>query len=990
MREKLTSSETANDPDSRINKSLRKWNCHADGGAIDIARQYRDMGGKLKSKPEVGSEDYWRDRLRIYSKPFSERTGPDDPIRHITPEEYRKGNLGHTEYALSHGGRAGYDTGGSPGITPTNPVISAQDPTANYVRSLYQNLMGRSGDQPGIDYWTQQLNQGNTDQSAIMSQFAASPEFQNLYKSNPSQAITSLYQEALGRAPDQSGLDYWMGRAKTGMALPDMVSGFTGSSEGQNVRDINSLYQEITGQVATPEQIQQALPRLSAGLGTDYFDFLNQTFPSQDPETGVQYAMSGRRSPTNYPEVWGQVSSAPVSDQGRQFLDLIGAGEGGYNTARERTPNGIRPNYNYSIDGKPLSQMTIGDVLAAQKAKKINAAGKYQFVNDTLNEIVQQSGIDPNMLFDQATQDKLALYRAYSRRPRLRAYLEGKSNDRRGAMLDLAAEWRSFPHPDTGRSWDPHNKAQHTIAQIKAALDAARGNMWIPQTANLPNVGSTSGMPGLDPLVAAGAGGNVAGTGAYVAPPTVANPILSTMPSGDGGWQYPGSGTTSGTSTISPIPGTGLPTWDYNTGLTQNSPVYGPPGSGPTLYGSSGSPAEFSGSVSTFNPGGMFSHGGAVDIARSYRKAGGPIWNRPRPKSLGKPEKLSPSEKSSAKAAAKAAGRPYPNLVDNMRAAREDGGRLRPLMEAKIEEIGDTELGKYGIGPKAPASTKDELKAGPEQSTWEKIAEKAMGDRPSPERRRFVEGAGNIADVAHMGAYATPLAPYVGAADFARGVASGDPMEAALGATGLPGRGAKAVGVAASAMMPESAEAGPLAKALNAIRAYHFSPKAFERFEAGHAGTGAGGTSFGHGTGYFGAKEEDARMWQRRINEERGLPKEAGHMYEVELKADPERMIDYNKYLHEQPEFVKDALQNKLGMNTPSWFQKPKEGEFAGGKPRGDMAVPQSPGAMKAWRDAGIEGVKYYDPNNSYHGYVTFAEDPAEILRRYKDGGYVE
>jgi hypothetical protein len=27
MKEKLTSAETTNDPDSRINKSLRAWNC---------------------------------------------------------------------------------------------------------------------------------------------------------------------------------------------------------------------------------------------------------------------------------------------------------------------------------------------------------------------------------------------------------------------------------------------------------------------------------------------------------------------------------------------------------------------------------------------------------------------------------------------------------------------------------------------------------------------------------------------------------------------------------------------------------------------------------------------------------------------------------------------------------------------------------------------------------------------------------------------------
>jgi hypothetical protein len=47
------------------------------------------------------------------------------------------------------------------------------------------------------------------------------------------------------------------------------------------------------------------------------------------------------------------------------------------------------------------------------------------------------------------------------------------------------------------------------------------------------------------------------------------------------------------------------------------------------------------------------------------------VWDKPRPKGLGKSKALSPAQKSSAKAAAKAAGRPYPNLVDNMRAAKK-------------------------------------------------------------------------------------------------------------------------------------------------------------------------------------------------------------------------------------------------------------------------------------------------------------------------------
>lgn len=50
---------------------------------------------------------------------------------------------------------------------------------------------------------------------------------------------------------------------------------------------------------------------------------------------------------------------------------------------------------------------------------------------------------------------------------------------------------------------------------------------------------------------------------------------------------------------------------------------------------------------------------------------GGEVWDKKRPKDLGVPKKMSPAKKTSAKAMAKASGRPYPNLVDNMRAARK-------------------------------------------------------------------------------------------------------------------------------------------------------------------------------------------------------------------------------------------------------------------------------------------------------------------------------
>jgi hypothetical protein len=50
-------------------------------------------------------------------------------------------------------------------------------------------------------------------------------------------------------------------------------------------------------------------------------------------------------------------------------------------------------------------------------------------------------------------------------------------------------------------------------------------------------------------------------------------------------------------------------------------------------------------------------------------KDGGAVWEKPNP--VKKHTKLTPTKKAKAKAMAKAAGRPYPNMVDNIRAARK-------------------------------------------------------------------------------------------------------------------------------------------------------------------------------------------------------------------------------------------------------------------------------------------------------------------------------
>lgn len=46
------------------------------------------------------------------------------------------------------------------------------------------------------------------------------------------------------------------------------------------------------------------------------------------------------------------------------------------------------------------------------------------------------------------------------------------------------------------------------------------------------------------------------------------------------------------------------------------------------------------------------------------------VWDKERPKDLGEPKKLSEGQKRNAMRRAQQAGRPYPNLIDNMAASR--------------------------------------------------------------------------------------------------------------------------------------------------------------------------------------------------------------------------------------------------------------------------------------------------------------------------------
>jgi hypothetical protein len=194
---------------------------------------------------------------------------------------------------------------------------------------------------------------------------------------------------------------------------------------------------------------------------------------------GGQRYDNARRSRQTYTPAW--VTKLNKEYEGKDFLSpdgsggtigsLIASGEGGYNSYN-RGRAGDSPG---EID---FSQMTLGEVMAKQQRGELFAVGKYQVIPDTMKETVAALGLDPDQKFTPELQERI--FRDYlidEKRPAIKAYVTGKTEDINSAQLAAAQEFASVANPYTGRShYDgvAGNSASISAEQMAAALEEER------------------------------------------------------------------------------------------------------------------------------------------------------------------------------------------------------------------------------------------------------------------------------------------------------------------------------------------------------------------------------------------------------------------------------------------------------------------------------------------------------------------------------------
>jgi hypothetical protein len=175
------------------------------------------------------------------------------------------------------------------------------------------------------------------------------------------------------------------------------------------------------------------------------------------------------------------VSSAPVSFDPNRIRpetpilsSLLERGEskafGGYTAYNQKIGDGFKA-------GKAdFSQLTIDDILAGQSRGQFFAVGKYQMIPTTLKAAKENLGLTGNEKFTPQIQEYIfANYLIGDKRPAIRDYLSGKSDNLDAALLALSQEWSSVSTEyDSMKSYYAKDKASISKREAAMALQYER------------------------------------------------------------------------------------------------------------------------------------------------------------------------------------------------------------------------------------------------------------------------------------------------------------------------------------------------------------------------------------------------------------------------------------------------------------------------------------------------------------------------------------
>jgi conjugal transfer mating pair stabilization protein TraG len=252
-----------------------------------------------------------------------------------------------------------------------------------------------------------------------------------------------------------------------GYGLTDVqMAFFRAASESFLPAGVHDLLDTDTSRAT--EQAREALIRAEGPTGEHIAELLTRSAISQD-DTYLRTIGAYNRANTGTTPVSPPLSQGSVSGGwSGALLDLIAAPES-------------RGNYNAwygdaAQDRVDLSRFTVDQVRDLQadlvRSNGGSAVGRYQFLDDTLDGLVDRLGLNGNERFSPELQDRLALQLA--RDAGMEDWIGGRISDERFAE-SLSQVWAGLPRDESNESYYEGIQGNRATVDWNTVIAALRG-----------------------------------------------------------------------------------------------------------------------------------------------------------------------------------------------------------------------------------------------------------------------------------------------------------------------------------------------------------------------------------------------------------------------------------------------------------------------------------------------------------------------------------
>jgi hypothetical protein len=161
-------------------------------------------------------------------------------------------------------------------------ALASQTDT-QFITSLYQGFLSRAPDQPGLAGWVNTLAQGTSRGQVAVdfaqspeAKTILATATTHVWVPDPQGAlITELYETGLSRAPDLAGLQGWEQQLSAGLTPLQLAQEIATSAEfnadhagSSNAAFVSSLYQAGLGRTPDASELQGWVGQLQAGAGS--------------------------------------------------------------------------------------------------------------------------------------------------------------------------------------------------------------------------------------------------------------------------------------------------------------------------------------------------------------------------------------------------------------------------------------------------------------------------------------------------------------------------------------------------------------------------------------------------------------------------------------------------------------------------------------------------------------------------------------------------